>query len=157
MEKAGRALDLVIAERVMGWHWLTGQHWDVTRPEGEQRWLLPPDMGINDVGGGEWNYYVDSAPEPDGRFTLYDVPRYSTNMGAAWEVVEAILDLDGKFGDYKMTFGMEFSQIVDWVVEFVPGRNHRLAREYGDSALRTSGMTAPHAVCLAALRLLDVL
>jgi hypothetical protein len=144
-------MDVEIAERVMGWRWLTGNHWDVSVWQGDQRWFLPPDMTIHDVPNGEWTYYGTT---DDGRYTLFAVPRYSTDMGAAWEIVERILSLDGPYGAYKVTFGMEFSQIIDWVVEFVPGRNHPLAREYG-GALRTEGLTAPSAICAAALRLIE--
>jgi len=153
MNNAGRELDLEIAERVMGWRWLTGNHGDVSSWRGEQRWLLPPDMAIQDVPAGEWDYY---AAEEDGRYTLVDVPRYSADMGAAWRVVEHILSDDGPYADYKMSFGMEYSSVIDWVVEFAPRRNHPLAREYG-GPLQTSDTTAPRAICAAALRWIESL
>lgn len=32
---------------------------------------------------------------------------------------------------YKMSFGLEYSNIVDWVADLTPRRNHPQAREYG--------------------------
>ena len=60
----GRALDMAIAERIMGW----------SRDDPSDRRAEP--------------FYLD----PDGRLRLAsDIPRYSSKIGAAWTVVERML------------------------------------------------------------------
>lgn len=147
-----RELDLEIAEKVLGWRWLTGRLAGGSIWNEEQQWLLPADMILADVPKGVWTYYTDT---PDGRFTLITVPRSSSDMGAAWQVVERLLAGDSPWARWKLSFGLEYSSVVDWVADFTPRRNHPQARDY--EALRASAVLAPEAICLAALRTLETL
>lgn len=47
--------------------------------------------------------------------------------------------------EYSMSFGMSYSCVIDWHVDFVPRRRHRLARAYDNPAWccqRTSAFAA---------------
>jgi hypothetical protein len=98
--KAGRELDALVAEKVMG---------------------LPPVYGPTGI---KW----------DG-----PIPAYSTDIAAAWEVVERI-----KGSQPESTFSIEWIG-TQWRVDFVY-QNYDWYNE-GDQA-----DTAPHAICLAALK-----
>jgi hypothetical protein len=65
--KAGRELDALIAERVMGWH---------------NNRDNPNESGM----WGIMDYRADGSP-----VLAADFPEYSTDMAAAWEVVEKLL------------------------------------------------------------------
>jgi hypothetical protein len=65
--EAGRAMDVVVAEKVMGWY-------DV-KSDGSLAMGSPPS----------WMYPAECCPEFQG--TL-QIPRYSTDMTAVWAVVE---------------------------------------------------------------------
>jgi hypothetical protein len=69
---AGRELDALVAERVMGFRWVP------TTSNSEQRLLAPPEMT---------NEAVDQAIGL-GHSVTELAPRYSSDMGAAWQVVE---------------------------------------------------------------------
>lgn len=47
---------------------------------------------------------------------------------SVWDEVDAFLEKHEV--QYKMSMGLEFSSIVDWVAEFVPRRGHNLCRTY---------------------------
>lgn len=106
--KAGLELDALIAEKVMGWHFVGTFTLD---PE------LNCDRWARDQNGLE-RYF-------------HEVPKYSTDIAAAWQVVE------------KMIVYSEHHFLLDkggaWLCRF---------REGGLSP----GETAPHAICLAALK-----
>ena len=47
----------------------------------------------------------------------------------AWGEADKFLE---EYADkYKMSFGLSYSSIIDWVADFTPRRNHPKAREYG--------------------------
>ncbi|GEM_PF-4347481 len=102
-------------------------------------------------------YVIDSddwPPRPtegagDECAMVLPVPHYSTNIADAWQVVIRITDRDGTYGDQKWSFGLEFSSIIDWHADFTPRRHHPKARQYGSYV--GSGITAPEAICRAAL------
>jgi hypothetical protein len=73
----------------------------------------------------------------------------------AMQLVDAVLDREGPFGQYKMSFGLEFSDVVDWVADFTPRRNHPHARDYGD--LRASDTTRDGAIRKAFQRFAETL
>jgi hypothetical protein len=50
-------------------------------------------------------------------------------MDDIWKEVDAFLAEHEE--RYKMSFGLEFSHVVDWVADFTPRRGHPQAREYG--------------------------
>lgn len=120
--ESGRALDAEVAEKVMGWRrieWEGG-----TTPMGRK-------------------------PENILSLVLDEVPHYSTDIAAAWMVVEHLINPDGPHGPQKWSFGMEYSSVVDWVVDFTPRARHPKAREY--PAFQAQAGTAPKAICQAAL------
>jgi hypothetical protein len=74
---AGRELDALVAERVMGWTHVGPHPWG--KPHG-----VPPE-------GRVYNERFGEASRPVG---LVEVPAYSTDIAAAWQVVEKIRNTD---------------------------------------------------------------
>ena len=72
-----------------------------------------------------------------------------TEIGAAWELLERVLDTFEEFEKYRLTFGMEYSQRIDWTASVVPGSNHPKAREY--EAFWQQGGSAAEAITRAVL------
>lgn len=100
-----------------------------------------------------WEYHPDNAV-----FTWWQAPNdswhdapppYSTDIAAAWQVVETMVDVDGPYGAYKWSFGMEYSSVIDWVVDFTPRKGHPQARNY--PAFQASSTSPAEAICKAAL------
>ena len=70
-----------------------------------------------------------------------------------WDEVDEFLD---KYRDrFKMSFGLQYTSIIDWVADFTPRRGHPNAREYGlwqgqsicrDEAIRQAMKTAQDAI-----------
>ncbi len=141
--EAGRELDALIAEKVMGWRWFrflnkcylipprnteTGfdpahvlSHWDGEGKEGT------PDL--------EWTT-LSSYPN-------FRLRHYSTDIAAAWEVVEKVQANGWTFhvDDVGFNNGIEGK----WRVLLTEA-------ETGDKHVFADGDTAPHAICLAALK-----
>lgn len=70
--EAGRELDALVAEQVMGWQWFDSSDRAV-------RYFRPPDIfRYGAIAEGGLTEYTDQ------------LPRYSTDIGAAWEVIEAL-------------------------------------------------------------------
>lgn len=123
----GRELDALIAERVMGLTVITTQE-ETSQFDPAGRW----------VPGGEY-YEVDvqwamppGQEEPDVDDYL---PGYSTRIDAAWQVVE-------RFERLGYDVAMHTTNGGEWVCVF---RGALLADA-------TMAPTAPHAICLAALK-----
>lgn len=108
----GRELDALVAEKVMGWR--LGEHLGMKR----NVWKLPEGQKLN---GLDW------CNEP---------PLYSTNIAAAWEVIE-------KLNICIEVLRVKEAQTGSWqyVASTVSGR--------------TIADAAPHAICLAALKAVD--
>jgi hypothetical protein len=104
MMQPGRELDALVAERVMGWtdFWRRGEHILYGYPPVER------SMGI------------DAERHP--------VPHYSTDITAAWELVEK----------FRLTVTPWSTQ--GWIATVEPGEGWYSPAD-----------TAPHAICLAAL------
>lgn len=112
---AGRELDALIAEKVMGWKvFRNGEH-------GPHRWEAETDRGTLRV--------IDSSYSGDG-FSP------STDIAAAWEVVEKVRKEAGDFQLALVDYGSA------WAARF-------------DKASAVE-RTAPHAICLAALKAVGV-
>jgi hypothetical protein len=109
--QAGRELDALIAEKVMGY--------------------VPPRPGT--VG-------YDMKDLPRNR-----VPHYSTDIAAAWQVVEK-LNLLSKMKDGCLYFDPSLNK---WVISEWSG-----GREFAEGSVEAD--TAPHAICLAALKAIGV-
>lgn len=109
MLKPGGELDALVAEKVMGWRWFTDEF--NTRPV-----LIPPGM-------------------PQQCAT----PHYSTDIAAAWAVVE-------KLGE-RFRFEIRNHEGYDWNV-YVRPWDTRISMS-GESVTKEN---LPHAICLAALK-----
>lgn len=114
---AGREMDVLIAEHVMGWVWFSF---------GSASVLRHPEKFIYGViiDGKERRYY-------DG------LPRYSENMGDAWEVVERLREL------YYRIFLSYARNIVTITLDH---DNYQKDMDFWIEA-----ETAPLAICRAAL------
>ncbi len=112
--KAGRALDALIAEKVMGWELVTESEFGVC-------WKIPQT-------DGRFGFLSDESALP-----------YSTEMMAAWQVVERLSDAHGFFLGHHST----------------PGRPAWCCR-FGANTPLTEGDSAPIVICIAALRVVGV-
>lgn len=139
--KAGRELDALVAEKVMGWQW-----WRMVAAP-DKRFLQPPERLPVTSG--------PSAMEPaDGTETVIGqayVAEFSTSIAAAWTVVEAFTskgkhwllgtaDYDGQC--YIANHDSECLMCEGWP----------------DDAdfISVAASTMPEAICLAALRAVGV-
>ena len=119
--EAGREMDVLIAENVMGY----------------SKMLAPTSFRLNNylVDAGELVYV---APNGD-TFATFDIPSYSSDISAAWEVVEkmriAIVPLVG--GGWAAEPDSDFDLELSW-----------FERPVCDWA---TAPTAPLAICRAAL------
>lgn len=147
----GPELDALVAEKVLGWRWAkinpaTHQNAYVRDLTVGARFLRPPTTDLTDPKGP---YLPADMSEPV--WSEWDAPHYSTNIVLAWEVVEKVGRLfmlrfvRGKV--WEASFFDEYD--YEWVVrETVDGRR----RDVDPS----EAPTAPHAICLAALRAVGV-
>ena len=127
--KAGRELDALIAEKVMG----TPKYWSV--------WFACSHYG-NFNGLDQAQAYAEKI---QGDFKAHvlpysDEPNYSTSIEAAWEVVERLVSTPGPNGDHH-SVRVDYSGDAVVVID-----------ENKDWQVSAIASTAPHAICLAALR-----
>lgn len=109
--EAGPKLDALVAEKVMGWE--VGPHTaDPLVARFKFRWKLPNDAG-----------YGDEPP-----------PEYSTDIAAAWEVVEKLC----ASGDFCLLTPLGFGG-NGWACKMM------------DDDYNATALTAPLAICRAAL------
>ncbi len=146
--KAGRELDALVAEKVMGlgvieqrYAWYGDGYWGVDPFQHDLDWKQ-----TNEEMHPVWREFPD-CKDPSRCLDCKDtscwsvVPHYSTNISAAWEVVEKVWPsgsgmclTPSSFGwaiYYPLTITMKWSQPV------------------------VKADTAPHAICLAALKAKD--
>jgi hypothetical protein len=113
--KPGRELDALIAEKVMGYS----------------------DVKVGFIDGINWDKGF-----PPGKKIAHAISHYSTDISAAWEVVDKLLDkwsfdlssISGKYFRVILTGGGNESHLKRLVVETE---------------------TATHAICLAALKAME--
>ena len=87
--KAGPELDKLVAEKVMGW---------VLTQDG------PGEGAWEDDYSADYGRWMPSDSPGAGPHAWETVPSYSTNIAAAWEVVEKVSELsDGHFTLMKFT------------------------------------------------------
>lgn len=84
--KAGRELDALVAEKVMGWAWRSGIHPDCSRDH--QVHLLPKGEDLSSQPDGEWSW-LDEDDEDRG-IIWSSMPNYSEDIASAWELVEKL-------------------------------------------------------------------
>lgn len=136
--KPGRELDALIAEKVMGWKRLDAKvfvekGFNLEPDEIGQipsSVLAPPDLEI-----------PIAASKDSSGFRVYCppiIPDYSTDIAAAWEVVEKVKNkIINRYG-----FGLEFVS-NEWTVGWFAEEGVHLG---------ACSESAPHAICLAALQ-----
>ncbi len=139
--EAGREMDERVAIEVMGWGWCM--------PESGPRagWvtfasLLPPDSPDKRVVVAE-----DDVRLMQCERDVLAVPHYSTDIAAAWLVVEAMqtFNEDGYHAVLKTPFTLGNAYIAGFTPHGVTGWN-------GAPDFVGFATTAPHAICLAALK-----
>lgn len=114
---------MLIAERVMGWK--RGERYG--------------------NGNGEWQRPTDD-PKRSGRLTWEQTPRYSTDIAAAWQVVEKWRAKGEGFQLDSLGFtGVEGETDAAWRCSFMD------ATDGGMEHYSAEAETAPLAICLAAL------
>lgn len=129
--KPGRELDALVAEKVFGWKFVG-------------KFTLDPDLQCD-------RWAVDSNGLE--RF-YYEVPDYSTNIANAWKVVEKIKDFrpcadaygPGSGSNQQFMLGFIAKQ---WTCGWQPVNLDGAFTEFAEAE------TAPHAICLAALKAVD--
>lgn len=146
MMEAGRELDALIAEKVMGWVWRRGEHWDITSVPGDrQLHLLESDDEIRQQRPGEFTSIGDWPPQ-DGRIIWSHMPAYSTDIAAAWLIVEERPQGWSLYTLCDIQQDDEAWQCDLW-------RKSKTGEFEYVSAI---GSSAPHAICLAALNALGI-
>jgi hypothetical protein len=144
---AGRELDQRVAIEVMGWGWMTGTSGDVLP---FKRWLVPPEE-VGDWGNDhpadlslpqEEPWWLDTDPRnhPSDRRL---VPHYSTDIAAAWLVVEKLQGAGDPLKDWFLT--LQWSG-AEWTATF--DRNPDVFEAHEVYAREAS---VPLAICRAAL------
>ena len=121
---AGRELDAYVAEKVMG----------RLKPEGD---IARMGLGFHPQGH-ETRYWSISTADSK-RSWYYEGPQYSTDIAAAWEVVEKMHSRD-------------FSMMAEWDDE---DRMWFVGFSNKESYKADEAATAPLAICLAALKAVE--
>ena len=149
---AGRELDALVAEKVMGWKW-----WKYPAPNRKQRLLTIIAPPVKD-GRGFANH-IDRIWQPSDcltpRFSDWDsimwsddgfeiwqrgLPHYSTDIAAAWQVVEKLLEILPQGGIH-----IEHLDYQGWSVSMC------FKKAEGGWDGWVDAETIPLAICLAAL------
>jgi len=140
-----REMDALVAEKIMGWVWL--RH--IVRPSSGQgyewmRSLFIPDHKVEpfEEGTGELGNVPSHGEEP---VAIMNAPHYSTDLNAAWQVVEKMQTL-------SWTFTVSGLRAHIWKAEFMK----RTGNVMQDLLSSDSADTAPRAICLAALHAVGV-
>ncbi len=135
--KPGRELDALIAEKVMGLEVVTdaGRYLELMNTGGDF-------FGEHHVATILVHNETFSQHRPGSTLAL--IPRYSTNIAAAWEVVKVLVK-------ENRVHSLVCNPRQDPVSAFT-GKAIDNPREY-----TASGVTAEHAICLAALRAVGAL
>ena len=81
-------------------------------------------------------------------------PSSSMPLLAAWSDLET--ELEAHRSDLNLSFGMEYSSVVDWVADLTPRRGHPKARQYGE-VWRGQGNTPAEAISRAIRAMRDEL
>lgn len=120
--EAGRELDALVAEKVMGWRWISYNNNGFILVPPDQHSRMKPEYVFQDKAGSR---------EHAG------LPRYSTDIAAAWEVVEKLHEIPGyEIIDIRLCS-------IGYAI-LAPMGNHMKSVSTAE--------TAPLAICLAALK-----
>lgn len=130
----GRELDALIAEKVMGFK---DVHFKVCSTFGldTSDWHMTPDARY---------------PYAIARGCTLQVPHYSTDIAAAWEVVEKLptIEITNCKGN-SLLFDARANEKDKWVVAV---RVSAEADYSNPKFIYSQAVSAPHAICLAALK-----
>ena len=132
--KAGRELDVMVAEKVMGWNWYPVTEDQVYYSEEARK------------RGGFWRDGIVSVgcTTPDGS---PNCPAYSTDIAAAWEVVEHMQRTHWRCAFSLFGPDEEGPWTKCWRACF--SKKWAVSPDSDDIIVCD---TAPHAICLAALK-----
>lgn len=136
--EAGPEMDALVAEKIMGWKRVQPPKWDYDGPLPDQGEVLASPCLIELINNGEYKW----PPKGVIPFTFFINKRYSTDMAAAWEVVEKFT-ANGEFARIERgtTGGLGCPVIPHWEVG--------LSKD--GYCYWSKAPTAPLAICRAAL------
>lgn len=128
--KAGRELDALIAEKVMGWKAI---------PHPCPETLFPGVVPKPSWFPPGFDYEKNKHLYATGLANGVAFPHYSTDIAAAWEVLDHLAGCNTKALFYHDAY-VQWQCVLDWQ-----------RRTFDDCRIREMADTAPHAICLAAL------
>lgn len=134
--KPGRSLDALVAEKVTGSKPRTIS--GATKDKGESWAVIQDAMNGPFYTDNDVRDWIESVQGYELMHIHY-YPKYSTDIAAAWQVVE-------KLGSEKFMFDLKRRYSIcgwGWDAEFA---------DYNWKEYEADGVTAPHAICLAALK-----
>ena len=139
--EAGRELDALIVEKVMGWAWF--RHTCIAG--GKRYWarsLFIPDHNVEPFDGG---YGIENVPAVgDETVAIMNAPNYSTDIAAAWQVVEKMRERGWHF---LLMVSHESGMAI---ASFYLGPHDR-----SDLSATEEWQNAPRAICRAALKAME--
>ena len=125
--EAGRRLDALIAEKLMGWHWVNSPP-DIDGNYEGIPILIPPNLTLNDL---------EPVLPKRGPVGHVGIPRFSTDIGSAWQLVERLATMEGPVS-------------IAWGIYGSEGNKASVVTMYGPGP-GVVAPTAPLAICRAAL------
>lgn len=131
--KPGNKLDALIAEHVMGW-----------------TYLEKPHMKFPDEMLGYWDKHLDPCPDDVAPWQAAWTWHPSTSIASAWEVVEKMQSEGYLYFISNLPFN------ADEGVEITFSHPSRPDENGGCCKACEVAETAPHAICLAALKAVGV-
>lgn len=140
---AGRELDALVAEKVMGWRWYV---FTIAASGENVRAIFPPD----DTAPVRFGYLPWKRGDHDWRIANGGYPpAFSTDIAAAWEVV-AEMEKRGQWCQ------VERCRRVGWCVTFAADPGAHCSPAYEDEGIIDCASTVPLSICRAALKVLSV-
>jgi hypothetical protein len=128
-------INALVAEKIMGW-----ERWTCDDLKSKEAFLQPP--GTEFVTGTWYKVDVDI---PLRDYSIGTVKEYSTNIKAAWEVVEKLA---------QMGYDVKINRLIHWNTDYecLIGKDNWVDMDYK----YVGSDTAPMAICLAALKAVGV-
>jgi ABA sandwich protein len=136
--EAGRELDALVAEKVLGWTDV-GMKKMYTIVGGD---ITANELAWAEVDGEESRGIAPGSPQYEWGRGEFPVPRFSTDIAAAWQVVQELRKRD-------ICVDIEVRENVS---VWAPPPDGPMSIDWTSVA-----DTAPHAICLAALRAVPAL
>lgn len=136
--EAGRELDSIIAQRLFGYRW-----WENSANGCCYLLSESPRRSRNEATNAIWTECRVRPSDYESRWYDGGLPRYSTDVGSAWLVVEKMRE-DGFYPNVFVDDTGEVSEPVAWFCECDPN--------WRAEAFTSRASTAPLAICIAALK-----